>query len=172
MTTLAWIEGHDQRLAERLRGSAKRRTRSLAVLLSGANAWAWPAAAALVAAGGHGRAVIAAALGVALAVAALMPLKRRFARPRPCQLAPRAGEPTLTPHFEGDLHSFPSGHATVAFACGTALAPALAGVPLLVAAAVGLSRVALGHHYLSDVVAGALLGAAAGGLGLWLAAAA
>ena len=60
-------------------------------------------------------------------------------------------------------HSFPSGHAASSFACAVVLAwaaPKLA-VPLLVlAAAIGWSRVYVGVHYPSDVVGGALLGVA------------
>ena len=58
-------------------------------------------------------------------------------------------------------HSFPSGHATVAFACATTLALA---VPRLVlplfalAALIAWSRVYVGVHYQLDVLAGAVLG--------------
>jgi undecaprenyl-diphosphatase len=58
----------------------------------------------------------------------------------------------------------PSDHATAAFAIGTAifLAHRRAGAAVLVAATVlSLGRVFLGVHYLSDVLAGAALGAAA-----------
>ena len=58
-------------------------------------------------------------------------------------------------------YSFPSGHATVAFACATVLAlavPRLA-VPLYaLAGLVALSRVYVGVHYPFDVLAGAVLG--------------
>ncbi len=60
-------------------------------------------------------------------------------------------------------HSFPSGHATVAFACATVLAMAVPrlAVPLYVLAAlIGFSRVYVGVHYPLDVLAGALLGVA------------
>ena len=57
--------------------------------------------------------------------------------------------------------SFPSGHATVAFACATALAlavPRLA-LPLFgLAASIAWSRVYVGVHYPLDVLAGAVLG--------------
>ena len=57
--------------------------------------------------------------------------------------------------------SFPSGHATMAFAVAVLLAlwyPRWAGAFLGLAVLVGLSRVVLGSHFPSDVVAGALLG--------------
>jgi membrane-associated phospholipid phosphatase len=59
--------------------------------------------------------------------------------------------------------SFPSGHTTTSFAAALALGavfprgrPVFLGVALLIA----LSRIVLNVHYLSDVIAGALLGAA------------
>jgi undecaprenyl-diphosphatase len=64
--------------------------------------------------------------------------------------------------IKASLASFPSGHATTAFAAATALslfAPLMA-VPLFAAATlIAASRVAIGAHYLSDVLAGSVLGA-------------
>ena len=60
-------------------------------------------------------------------------------------------------------HSFPSGHATVSFACATVLALAVPRlrVPLYVLAAlIAFSRVYVGVHYPLDVLAGAVLGIA------------
>ena len=57
--------------------------------------------------------------------------------------------------------SFPSGHATTAFAAAIVLGvmyPRQAGVFMGVAVVVGLSRVLLGAHFPSDVLAGAILG--------------
>jgi undecaprenyl-diphosphatase len=57
--------------------------------------------------------------------------------------------------------SFPSGHATTAFATAVVLAawyPRQAVVFVGLAALVGLSRILLGAHFPSDVLAGALLG--------------
>lgn len=58
-------------------------------------------------------------------------------------------------------YSFPSGHATVAFACAGVLALAVPRlrVPLYaLAALIAFSRVYVGVHYPGDVIAGAVLG--------------
>lgn len=71
-----------------------------------------------------------------------------------------------------DPHSFPSGHAARSAALvvmGVAVEPAWFGAALaLWAPWVGLSRVALGVHYLSDVVVGWAVGALMGGIALLL----
>lgn len=57
--------------------------------------------------------------------------------------------------------SFPSGHTAGSFAAATALAgfyPRERNLLLLVAGAVGVSRVYLGHHFPTDVGVGAALG--------------
>jgi undecaprenyl-diphosphatase len=65
-----------------------------------------------------------------------------------------------------DPHSFPSGHAARAFMLAImalGLGPPLFAALLLVwAPLVTLARVAMGVHYLSDVIAGAVIGAALG----------
>ena len=69
-----------------------------------------------------------------------------------------------------DPHSFPSGHAARAFliaVVGSALAPPwLAAVLWVWAPLVSLARVAMGVHYLSDIVAGGILGSLVGLIGL------
>ncbi len=98
--------------------------------------------------------VVVGALGTAIYSA----LKRRTARARPFEVVPAValGAAPL------DAFSFPSGHtlhavafALVAASYYPALAGPLAAFTLLVAA----SRVVLGLHYPSDVLAGAALGA-------------
>jgi len=69
-----------------------------------------------------------------------------------------------------DPHSFPSGHAARAFLIAllaSGLGPTGLAIALWIwAPLVSLARVAMGVHYLSDVVAGALLGLVLG-LGAW-----
>jgi len=60
-----------------------------------------------------------------------------------------------------DYASWPSGHTTTAFAFAAAAGmamPALRWPLFILAAATGYSRMALGVHYLGDVIAGATLG--------------
>ena len=67
-----------------------------------------------------------------------------------------------------DPHSFPSGHAARVVLIGVlaiGLGPGWLAIILCIwAPLVALSRVAMGLHYLSDVAAGAVLGAIAGGI--------
>jgi undecaprenyl-diphosphatase len=69
-----------------------------------------------------------------------------------------------------DPHSFPSGHAARAFliaTIATALGPTWLAIVLWIwAPLVALARVAMGVHYLSDVVAGTFLGILVAVIGL------
>ncbi len=70
-----------------------------------------------------------------------------------------------------DPHSFPSGHAVRAMMLAVimlGMSPVVGVVLLIWAPLVGLARVAMGIHYLSDVLAGILLGAVLGGIVLSL----
>jgi undecaprenyl-diphosphatase len=71
-----------------------------------------------------------------------------------------------------DPHSFPSGHAARAAmlaVLGIGLGPAWFGAALVAwAPLVSLARVAMGVHYLSDVLVGVLLGVVAGVVALFL----
>lgn len=122
----------------------------------------------LLARGGRGLDVLgAAAAAAAVANSLLVPLKRRFRRPRPCDHEPNPHfAAAYRPAFRGDVFSFPSGHSLNAFAVGTVVAlafPALAPLAFLLAVSVAASRVFLGLHFLTDVVVGATLGVVIGG---------
>jgi undecaprenyl-diphosphatase len=122
------------------------------------------ASAILAVAGGpRGRRAAASglvALGATAAfVNAVVKLAGRRRRPDPVA----AGVPTERRVRMPASHSFPSGHtaAAVAFASGVGRVIPLAALPLdLVALAVGYSRIHTGVHYPSDVLGGAVLGAA------------
>lgn len=68
-------------------------------------------------------------------------------------------------------HSFPSGHATFAWALAVVLAskePRAKWLFYLLAFLISLSRIYLGQHYPSDVIAGTLVGLAIGFFSLWI----
>lgn len=109
-----------------------------------------------------------AAAGI-LGTALYRQLKERLVRERPCNLHPRirAGARAL------DRYSFPSGHTLHAVSFTTiavASFPVLGWLLLPFAALVAASRVILGLHYPSDVVAGAILGVVLARLVLFIAA--
>jgi undecaprenyl-diphosphatase len=78
----------------------------------------------------------------------------------------RRRPPLVYPEPKGLVHvphsgSFPSGHATIAFACATVLAwkvPRLAFPAFVLAGAIAWSRVYVGVHWPLDVLGGAALG--------------
>lgn len=95
------------------------------------------------------------AVGFAWAVTLLVELL--FKRARPFQQ--KENEPLI--HMLFVTPSFPSGHATVAFAVAASmshLAPGYAAAFFVGAAVVSFCRVAVGVHFVSDVVAGAIVG--------------
>ncbi|OOE80665.1 phosphatase PAP2 family protein [Salinivibrio sp. ML198] len=80
-------------------------------------------------------------------------LKRSFRRARPSQLPA-----FITP---SDLYSMPSGHTAAAFLMASLLSTFFPSLTLLVfiwASLIGISRVLLGVHFVSDIVVGAGLG--------------
>jgi membrane-associated phospholipid phosphatase len=137
-----------------------------------ASAWwvKWPLFAAIAAAGDCRRrrlprATIAALGAVAAAGALVTIFKELFDRARP----PVAGIDAVG--VIPDSASFPSGHSATAFAAAVAVGlfyPKLRRPLLALAALVALSRVYLGVHYASDVLAGSLLGVLLGLVSVWV----
>ena len=115
--------------------------------------------------GRHG--VLAAGLSATLALLVAQAIGAVWDRQRPYEAHP--GDAHLLLPASPDP-SFPSDHATAAFAIAVAigLRHRTAGlVTLILAVLVSVSRVALGTHYPSDVIGGAAIGALAA-LVLWI----
>jgi undecaprenyl-diphosphatase len=84
-------------------------------------------------------------------------LKHLFQRPRPFMSLPGVDLLVMAPHG----YSFPSGHASNAFAAGLVLArkvPRLSLPVIALAALIAFSRVYVGVHYPLDVISGVLTG--------------
>jgi undecaprenyl-diphosphatase len=125
------------------------------------NGWIYPLVSLLVLLGEIDRpvrALASSAASLALGFAIYPAFKRLLARARPCDYAP-----WLAKHPQPmDRYSCPSGHAMTATAYAIPLVlawPAVAPVAIGIWALIGWSRIAVGHHYLSDVLFGTLLGA-------------
>ena len=133
----------------------------------GGDGWLWYAMGlAILALGGKTRfeAVGAAGIASALSILLFQWLKRLTGRRRPCEIEPHCWATLLPP----DQFSFPSGHTMTAFAVAIPLLlfyPTLTIGLLFCAFSIAISRVLLGMHFLSDVVAGAAIGTALGYLG-------
>src|SRR4051812_21747515 len=120
-------------------------------------------AVAFLLVGGHRRratqrAAVAAGLSAGVALAIAQVVARLVDRPRPFVADPHAVH--LFAQHAADP-GFPSDHATAAFAIGVALLlrrRTWGVVVLALATVLAVGRVAMGVHYPSDVIAGALLG--------------
>ena len=127
----------------------------------GGDGWLWYAMGLIILLFGgeqRFRAVGSAALAAGLGIAVFLFLKKRTNRKRPCAIEPHCWATLLPP----DQFSFPSGHTITGFAVALSLArfyPSLASGLLFCAVSIALSRILLGMHFLSDVVAGAVIGA-------------
>jgi undecaprenyl-diphosphatase len=128
-----------------------------------ADGWLWLTLLVAPVASVHGwRLLATGTVAVSATNVLLVVLKRHFRRTRPCERCPH---PFLGEAEPPDPFSFPSGHTMNAFAFASVAAlgaPVLAPALLVVGVSVAASRVVLGMHYVSDVVAGATLGTIVG----------
>jgi undecaprenyl-diphosphatase len=126
----------------------------------GGDGWLWYALGAiLLLFGGDQRfmAVGAASIAAGLGIALFLRIKKATGRKRPCAIEPHCWATLLPP----DQFSFPSGHTITAFAVAVSLSrfyPELAPGLFFCAVSVAASRILLGMHFLSDVLAGAVIG--------------
>jgi undecaprenyl-diphosphatase len=159
---MKFITARDHTLMRRLnRWPAPRWVRVWMVLATRAgDGWLWAAVGGFILLiGGEDRfrAVGAGAIAVAIGVAIFLTLKKAANRRRPCAFEPHCWATLLPP----DQFSFPSGHTITAFAVAISLShfyPDLTAGLLFCAVSVAASRILLGMHFLSDVVAGAAIG--------------
>lgn len=130
----------------------------------GGDGWLWSTIGALILLFGGFRRFAALEAGfVSLGAGQLtfFVLKRLIGRERPCATETHCWSSLLPP----DRFSFPSGHTITAFAITFSLGlyyPTLLAGLVFCALSVAASRVILGLHYLSDVLAGMVIGIAIG----------
>ena len=156
------IQSNDHRLMRRVhRWRAPRWFRiAMIVATRGGDGWLWYAfGVILLLAGGEHRfaAIGAAATSAVAGIFIFRALKHTSRRKRPCEIEPHCWASILPP----DKYSFPSGHAITAFAVAVSVGlfyPYLQPCLILAAVLIAASRIALGMHFLSDVVAGITLG--------------
>src|SRR5262249_40101705 len=161
-----YIERRDHRVMRRInRWRAPRWIRiwMIAATRMG-DGWIWYALGLLILGfGGEERfvAVGSAWLAALVGVLVFKGLKKLSQRPRPCQIEPHCWSKVLPP----DQFSFPSGHTMTAFSVALVISyfyPGMEGPLYFLAFSIGISRVMLGMHFLSDVLAGVVLGVALG----------
>src|SRR5580692_9562131 len=160
------IERRDHRLMRRMnRWRAPRWIRywMIAATRMG-DGWIWYGLGAmLLLYGGAQRfeAVGAAGSAALIGVLVFKAIKKISQRPRPCQFEPHCWSKVLPP----DQFSFPSGHTMTAFSVALVVSyfyPSLEAPLYFLAVSIAVSRVVLGMHFLSDVLAGMVLGVALG----------
>jgi undecaprenyl-diphosphatase len=169
---LNFISRRDHRLMRRVhRWHAPRWVRLWMILATrGGDGWLWyTLGIVILICGGPSRlaVVFAAATASCLGIGIYSTLKKLTDRKRPCALDPHCWANVPPP----DQYSFPSGHTINAFAIAMAFGlfyPHLMAALLFCAFSVGISRIVLGLHFLSDVVAGAVIGVALGYTAFWL----
>src|ERR1700721_2334554 len=165
-TVWGHIQSNDHRLMREIhRWRAPRWFRILMIMMTRlGDGWLWYSVGLiLLVFGGSqkfwaiGAATAAAAAGIFL----FRTLKHASRRKRPCEIEPHCWAAILPP----DKYSFPSGHSITAFAVAMSIGlfyPQLEICLLVAALLIAASRIILGMHFLSDVIAGSAIGATLG----------
>ena len=156
------IQMNDHRLMRRVhRWRAPRWFRILMILSTrSGDGWLWYALGVIIAIyGGSHRweAIGAGGAAAACGIFLFRSLKKLSRRKRPCEIEPHCWASLLPP----DKYSFPSGHSITAFAVAMSIGlfyPQLEVCLLVAALLVATSRIILGMHFLSDVLAGSAIG--------------
>jgi undecaprenyl-diphosphatase len=156
------IQSNDHRIMRKIhRWRAPRWFRILMIMMTRlGDGWLWYSVGLILLVFGGaqkflaiGAAMTAAAIGIFL----FRTLKHASRRKRPCEIEPHCWSLILPP----DKYSFPSGHSITSFAVALSIGmfyPDLQAVLLVVAFLIASSRIILGMHFLSDVLAGSTIG--------------
>jgi len=165
-TVWGFIERRDHRLMRRMnRWRAPRWVRLWMILATRmGDGWLWYGLAIMLLIDGGPQkfsAIGAAGAAAVIGIFVFKALKRLSQRPRPCQFEPHCWSKVLPP----DRFSFPSGHTMTAFSIALVVSyfyPSLEAPLFFLALSIAVSRIVLGMHFLSDVLAGMVLGVALG----------
>ncbi len=167
-----YVTSVDHRVMRRVHWWAAPRWLRLSMVCAtrGGDGWLWYAMAVVILLfGGASRfaAVGASVLSAGMGIVVFLWLKRLTGRRRPCAIEPHCWSKLLPP----DQFSFPSGHTITAFAVTVSLSmyyPPLTAGLLFCCVSIAASRILLGMHFLSDVIAGAVIGIGLGYTAVWL----
>jgi undecaprenyl-diphosphatase len=161
-TVWGHIQSNDHRLMRKIhRWRAPRWFRILMIMMTRlGDGWLWYSIGLILLVFGGSQKFLA--IGAATAAAAtgiflFRTLKHASRRKRPCEIEPHCWSSILPP----DKYSFPSGHSITSFAIALSIGmfyPDLQIVLLAVALLIASSRIILGMHFLSDVLAGSAIG--------------
>ncbi len=157
-----FIETRDHRLMHRVHAwSAPQWVRLWMICATrSGDGWLWYLVAIILAFFGGPERYIAlgsSCLAAGAGIAFFLWAKRATGRRRPCHIQPHCWSTLLPP----DQFSFPSGHTITAFAILTPLLviyPEFTAEFTFIALSIAASRIILGMHFLSDVLAGAAAG--------------
>jgi len=160
------IESNDYRLMRRVhRWRAPRWFRILMIVSTrSGDGWLWYALGVILFLYGGEHRIIAISAATFAGVTGILlfrMLKHASRRKRPCEIEPHCWSAILPP----DKYSFPSGHSITAFGVAVSIGlfyPELQGILLTVAFLIAGSRIILGMHFLSDVLAGSAIGVGLG----------
>ncbi len=159
---LGFISHRDHKLMRRVNHwPAPRWVRIWALCATrGGDGWLWYAMGLMILLFGGEQRFLAAGSAAAAAGTGIMvflKLKKVTGRKRPCAIEPHCWATLLPP----DQFSFPSGHTITAFSVALTLShfyPSLAVGLIFCAVSIAASRILMGMHFLSDVLAGAAIG--------------
>jgi undecaprenyl-diphosphatase len=161
-TVWGHIQSNDHRLMRKIhRWRAPRWFRILMIMMTRlGDGWLWYSIGLILLVFGGSQKFLA--IGAATAAAAtgiflFRTLKHASRRKRPCEIEPHCWSSILPP----DKYSFPSGHSITSFAIALSIGmfyPDLQMVLVAVALLIASSRIILGMHFLSDVLAGSAIG--------------